>query len=92
MLAFIPVNAGILKKEGISLQKLPCFFHEVPLHYVMVGVWCATSATRNIGPVFPETTNSQTYVQLILTPFSEHLSDYKRNYVISSTTVQQLTK
>jgi hypothetical protein len=53
------------------------FFHEVPLHYVMVGVWCATSATRIIGPVFPEIRNSHTYIQLIMTLFSEHLSDEK---------------
>jgi hypothetical protein len=55
----------------------PMLFSEVPLHYVMVGVLCATSATRTIGPIFPGTTNSHPYVQLILTPFSEHLSNYE---------------
>jgi len=49
----------------------------------MVGVWCATSATGIIGPVFPETTNSHTYVQIILTPFSENQSDYNWTYIIS---------
>jgi len=34
MIAFIPVNAGILKKEGITLQKLPCF--SMKFHYIML--------------------------------------------------------
>jgi len=34
MLAFIPVNTGILKKEGTTTQKLPCF--SMKFHYVML--------------------------------------------------------
>lgn len=33
-LAFIPVNTGILKKEGITPQKLLCF--SLKFHYIML--------------------------------------------------------
>jgi len=34
LLAFIPVNAEILKKEGVTLQKLPCF--SMKFNYIML--------------------------------------------------------
>ena len=59
----------------------PMLIQEVPLHGVQVGVWCAMSATRIIGPIFfSETLNSHRYVTQILTPFFERLSDYERTY------------
>ena len=33
--------------------------HDVPLHDVVVGVWCAVNATRTVEPILiPETINS----------------------------------
>jgi hypothetical protein len=44
--------------------------HEVPLHDIKLGVWCAMNAKRIIGPIFyAETINSDRYVGLILTEF-----------------------
>jgi hypothetical protein len=71
MLVFIPVHTGILIKA-----ETPLLFHEVPLHYVIVRVRGATSATTIIGLVFPRDHEfAHTYIQLILTLFSEHLSN-----------------
>jgi len=33
--------------------------HNVPLHDIHVGVWCAVSATRIIGPIYLDS-NSKT--------------------------------
>jgi hypothetical protein len=56
--------------------------HEVPLHDLKVGFWCATSARRTIQPVFffHETVNSQRYVGLILSPFFGQLTDEEKSY------------
>jgi len=40
--------------------------HELPLHNVIFGVWCAISATRLSKPVFPNSVNSHRYVTRIL--------------------------
>jgi hypothetical protein len=42
-----------MKKKNCywSLQN-PQLTHETPLHPVKVGVWCALSARRTVGPVF----------------------------------------
>jgi hypothetical protein len=53
--------------------------YEVPLHDVKIGVWCAISAHRIIGPVFfQETINSELYVKLILTPFFRELTEEEK--------------
>ena len=37
--------------------------HQVPLHYVKIGIWCAMSAKRVVGPIFfNETVNSERYM------------------------------
>jgi hypothetical protein len=43
---------------------------EVPLHDQKIGVWCARTASRIVGPLFFENTiNSERYVSVILRPF-----------------------
>jgi hypothetical protein len=46
---------------------------------VKVGVWCAVSARRIIGPVlFNETINCEKYVQVILRQFFPQLTEEER--------------
>ena len=47
----------------------PILIHEVPLYQVMVGVWCAMSATKIIGLIVSENKNSQYCVTENLVPF-----------------------
>ena len=57
----------------------PHQLHEVPLHDQKVGVWCAISRTRLIGPIFfDDTVNSQRYINNILNPFFNQLTDYEK--------------
>jgi hypothetical protein len=57
----------------------PHSIHEVPLHDVKIGVWCAISAHRIIGSVFCQyTINSERYVRLILTPFFRELTEEEK--------------
>jgi hypothetical protein len=58
--------------------------HEVPLHDVQVGVWCASSVPRIIEPIptYPPITNPQQYITHVLTSLFEHLSNYERIYDI----------
>jgi hypothetical protein len=51
------------------------------LHGQKVGVWCAVTARRIIGPiVFQDTVKAEIYRTEILTPFFEQLSDIERQY------------
>ena len=53
--------------------------NEVTLHYFMVGVWCALSATKIIKPVSvseAKFTNIRYFTKKIL----EHLPDYEKIY------------
>jgi hypothetical protein len=53
----------------------------VPLHSEKVGVWCARSPRRIIGPIFfHETVNSDRYVNNILNPFFNQLTAEERQY------------
>jgi hypothetical protein len=45
-LGFISIGTLTLRITGIGVP----IIHEVPLYDIKVGVWCATSATRHIGP------------------------------------------
>lgn len=57
----------------------PHLIHEIPLHDAKVGVWCAITAQRIIGPIFfNETVNSERYRANILAPFFQLLSHYER--------------
>jgi hypothetical protein len=48
----------------------------IPLHDIKIGVWCAVSARRIIGPIFyHEIVNSDWYVRNILKPCFEQLTD-----------------
>lgn len=47
----------------------PVLVDEVSLSYLLVGVWCAASATRIIQPIFSSTTNAHRHVPHILTQF-----------------------
>jgi hypothetical protein len=54
--------------------------HEVQLHPVKVGVWCAVKATI-VGPVlFNETINCERYVQVILGQFFPEFTEEERLY------------
>jgi hypothetical protein len=55
--------------------------HEALLHPVKVGVWCAVSARRIVGPVFfNETINCERYVQVILWQFIPELTVEEKLY------------
>ena len=54
---------------------------EVPQHDRKIGVWCAITSHRIIGPIFfTDTVNSQRYIEDIITPFTEKLTDYEWQY------------
>ena len=53
----------------------PHQYHETPLHSQKIGVWCAMSRRRIIGPLFfTETINSERYLDLIIDPFLAQLN------------------
>ena len=59
----------------------PHNIHEVPLHDVKIGVWCAISGRRIIGPIFYDgTINAQRYVDLILQPFFAEVTEEERDH------------
>lgn len=59
----------------------PYHFHQTPLHDQKVGVWCAVSACRIIGPIFfHHTVNSQRYISAILNPFLAELTEDEKTY------------
>jgi hypothetical protein len=61
----------------------PHQLHEHPLHDIKVGAWCAVTSKRIIGPVFyNETINSQRYVNLILRPFFQELTDKEKTAML----------
>ena len=54
----------------------PHALHETPLHDMKIGVWCALSRKRIIGPIFfEETINADRYKSLILEPFIAELDE-----------------
>jgi hypothetical protein len=59
----------------------PHLAHEVLLHPMKFGVWCAVSARRIVGPVFfNEKINFERYVQVILGEFFPELTEEERLY------------
>ena len=47
----------------------PHMFHEKPLHPQNIGVWCAVSCRRVVGPIFFEATVNDDVYQDIITQF-----------------------
>jgi len=45
------VHTRTLRITDTKLKKM--LVHEVPIDDVKVGVWCAMSASRITGPIFP---------------------------------------
>ena len=59
----------------------PHHMHESPLHQQKIGVWCAMSRKRIIGPIFfSETISSDRYCELIITPFLEQLQRIEKRH------------
>ena len=59
----------------------PHEFQEQPLHDQKIGVWCAISSRRIVGPIFFEqTVNSNRYIVNILNPFLEQLTDEEKSF------------
>lgn len=59
----------------------PHHFHHTPLHDLKVGVWCAVSARRIIGPIFfHQTVNSERYIANIFNPFVAALTEEETTY------------
>ena len=57
----------------------PHAMHETPLYDEKIGVWCAISRSRIIGPIFfTETINSDCYIKDVLKPFLTKLSDTEK--------------
>jgi hypothetical protein len=53
----------------------------VPLHDQKIGVWCAITASRIVGPIFFENTiHSERYVSDILRPFFGSITEEKKTY------------
>jgi hypothetical protein len=87
-LTFISVEAWFHLQDYINTQnnrywrsQNPHLTDEAPLHPVEVGVWCALSARRFIGPVFlNKTINCERYVQAILGHFFSDFTQEERLY------------
>jgi hypothetical protein len=61
----------------------PRFIHELPLHDEAIGVWCAISAHRIIGPIFyDDAVNAARYMNNILSPFFAELTEEERLYSV----------
>jgi hypothetical protein len=57
------------------------FIHELPLHDERIGVWCATSARRIIGPIsYDDTVYTARNVNNILSPFFAEQTEEERLY------------
>lgn len=58
----------------------PHVLHESPLHDEKIGLWCAISGHRIVGPIFfDETVNSDVYIR-IFNEFYEQLTNDEREY------------
>lgn len=57
----------------------PHVLHENPLHCLKIGVWCAVSRRRIVGPIFFETTVNSGVYKDIITQFISLLETDERN-------------
>lgn len=70
-------DMSILKIRSIGLHAIPLVSHQKPLHDLKIGVLCAVSGRRIIGPSFFEkTVNTNVYLQ-IYKEFTKHLTQVK---------------
>ena len=52
---FMSFDMSIHRAKGTDLQKIPVLLHEVLLHDVKVGMWCAMSVKKNTWSyIFPD--------------------------------------
>jgi hypothetical protein len=78
------------QNNGHSSVEDPIVIHEVLLHDVLAGVWCAMIARRILWSIFfPETLHTNMLHRL--TPPFEHLSGVREPVPFCSKMVQQLT-
>jgi hypothetical protein len=80
------INTHIIETEN------PHIIRQTPLNNQKVGVWCAVNAKRIIGSVFSyDALNSKRYVNNILEPVLEILTEEEKNCPHFNGTVHQHT-
>jgi hypothetical protein len=70
--------SGYINSQDTCLRtsENPHALHESPLHNLKIGVWCALSQKKIIGPIFfDETIKTKVYIYEILYPFFSELMD-----------------
>ena len=74
--------SGFVNRQNCRIWHIenPHAFHERPLHSEKIGVWCAMSRSKIIGPIFfNETVTADRYQHQILMPFLELLDQNQIN-------------
>jgi hypothetical protein len=62
------------------LAENPHILHQSRLHDQKIGVWCAVSGSRNIGPIFFDTAvNTEVYLRIFEHFYSQLTENEKRN-------------
>ena len=81
----LSIEACVNIRGYVDSQKnaFPILIHEIPLHDVTVGVWCAVSGTRTSGKIFMSLCIQNDFIYTF-GHVSEHLLDYERTCTLLS--------